>query len=263
MKCSRLSLYAVFVAFFTLLVIMSGAAVTTSRGLFQNVHIVHIVAGATDGLLVAGLCLWLRRGWSILAIVIVDAGLGRFEGPVPGTLHACLAALLFASVAAISLFTSRSWQRDPELVQDYGRPSLPFLSGAVALLVALQVAFGAGFRHKAVGVLPHLLGAMVVALFIMILGAFVSIQFPKHPTLRPMAAAFMTLTGIQVCLGMAAFLMRLMNLAGTKTFLAISVAHVATGNLILAASAMLALEIRRSVLPRVVGDGAVRSVNRH
>jgi hypothetical protein len=247
MKRSRLHLYAVFIAFSTLLVVMSGAALTSSRGLFQNVH---MAAGVADAFLIAGLSIWRRRGWSILAIVMVDAGLGKFQGPVAGILHACLAALLFAGVAAISLFTSRSWQGDSELVQDYGRPSLRFLSGAAALLVALQIAFGAGFRHNAVGVLPHLLGAMVAALFIMIVGVFVTTQFPKHRSLRPMAVAFMTITGIQVFLGMAAFLMRLMNMAGTRVFLAISVAHVATGSLVLAVSVMLALEIRRSVLPR-------------
>jgi hypothetical protein len=247
MKRSRLQLYAVFVAFSTLLVVMSGAAVTSSRGLFQNVH---MAAGVADAFLIAGLSIWRRRGWSILAIVIVDAGLGKFQGPVAGILHACFAALLFAGVAAISLFTSRSWQRDPELVQDYGRPSLRFLSVTAALLVALQIVFGAGFRHSAVGVLPHLLGAMVAALFIMIVGVCVTTQFPKHRSLRRMAAAFMTITGIQVFLGMAAFLMRLMNMAGTRVFLAISVAHVATGSLVLAVSVMLALEIRRSVLPR-------------
>ena len=247
MKHSRLHLYALFVAVCTLLLVMSGAAVTSSVGRFQNAH---MAAGVADALLIAGLTVWRRRGWSILAVVVVDAGLGTFQGPLAGTLHAWLAALLFAGVAAIVLFTSPSWQRDPELVQDYGRPSLRFLSGAAAFLVAAQVAFGAGFRHSAVSVLPHLLGAMVTALFIMIVGAFVTTQFPKHASLRPIAVAFMTITGVQLFLGMAAFLMRLMNMAGTWVFLTISVAHVATGNLILAVSVMLALEIRRSVLPR-------------
>jgi hypothetical protein len=247
MKRSRLHQYALFAAFFTLLLVMSGASVTSSRGHFQNVH---EAAGVADALMIAALCIWRRRGWSILAVVMVDAGLGKFDGPLAGTLHAWLAAILFAGVASICLSTSPDWQRDPELVQDYGRPSLRFLSGAAAFLVAAQVAFGAGFRHSAVSVLPHLLGALVTAFFIMIVGAFVTTQFPKHASLRPMAVAFMSITGIQLFLGMTAFLMRLMNMADTRVFLAVSVAHVATGNLILAASVMLALEIRRSVLPR-------------
>ncbi len=261
MKHSRLHQYALFVALCTLLLVMSGAAVTSSRdqsrqALLQNVH---TLAALVDTLLIAGLSIWLfRRGagvwftraaWSILAVVSANIAL-ESSGPVTGTLHACLAALLFAAVASISLFTSASWQRDPELVRDYGWPSLKFLSGAAVFLVAVQVGFGAGFRHSAVGVMPHLLGALVVALFIVIVGAFVTHQFPKHSALRPMAVAFMTITGIQVFLGLAAFLMRLMQMAGTLAFLGISVAHVANGNLTFAVSVMLALEIRRSVLPR-------------
>jgi hypothetical protein len=233
---------------------MSGAAVTSSHdqpreALFENVHLV--VAGV-DILLIAGLCLWRRAGWSVLAVLTADAGLGKFRGPVAGTLHAGLAALLFASVAAMVLLTSPSWQREPEMVQDYGWPSLRSLSAAAAFLVAVQVGFGAGFRHSAVGVMPHLLGALVVTLFMVIVGAFVTHQFPKHASLRPMAVWFMTITGIQAFLGMTAFLVRMMGTPGSLVYLGISVAHVATGSLTFAVSLMLAMEIRRSVRGRVV-----------
>jgi hypothetical protein len=259
--------YARFVACCTLLVVMSGAAVTSSRDLPRQAvfHSLHTVAGVAGALLMVGLAIWLlgagsatwlrRIAWITLAVVIVDAGLGEFQGhgsfgPSAGTLHACLAALLFAGSCAIVLFTSPAWRRDPDFVQDYGWPSLRFLSSAAVLFVAVQVGFGSGFRHSAVGIMPHLLGALVVALFIMIVGAFVTHQFPLHASLRPLAVALMAITGIQVFLGMAAFLLRLMQAAGTLLFLAISVAHVATGSLTLAVSLMLAIEIRRSVRPR-------------
>jgi hypothetical protein len=243
--------YAVFVACCTLLVVMTGAAVTSAKqGLFENVH---IIAAIVDSLLIIGLCIGRRAGWSTLAILLGDAGLGKFQGPVWGTLHAVLGALLFASVAAVVLYTSSSWQREPELVRDYGRPSLRSLSSAAVLFIVVQIGFGAGLRHSAVGVMPHLFGALVVAIFIMIVGVFVTTQFPKHASLRSKAVAFMTITGIQVFLGICAFLMRMMNTSsteGSNVFLAISVAHVATGSLTLATGVMLALEIRRSVLPR-------------
>ena len=236
--------FAVFVAICTLLVVMSGAAVTSAKqGPYENVH---IIAGIVDSLLIVGLCAWRRAGWVTLAILTAAAGLGKFQGPVWGTLHAILGALLFASVAAVV-----PTQREPELVRDYGRPSLRSLSTAAVLFIVVQVGFGAGLRHSAVGVMPHLLGALVVAIFIMIVGVFVTTQFPKHASLRPKAVAFMTITGIQVFLGMCAFLMRMMSPEGSKVFLAISVAHVATGSLTLAAGVVLALEIRRSVLPRL------------
>jgi hypothetical protein len=236
-------LYARFVAGCTLLVVMSGAAVTTAHGLYQNIH---LAAAAVDALLILGLAVWARR-WGVLAILVVE-GATRASGPVLGTAHAVLGAMLFAAVAAICLQTS--WQGEPERVRDFGWPSLRFLSRAVAFLVAVQVGFGAGFRHSAVGVLPHLLGALVVALFIVILGAFVTTQFPKHASLRPLAVAFMTITAIQVFLGLTAFLMRLMNMSGMAAFLGISVAHVATGSLVFAVSVMLAMEVGRCVQPR-------------
>jgi heme A synthase len=267
MKCSRQHVYAVIVTLCTASLLISGAAVTSSRdqprqAFFQYVH---PIAAAADTLLIAGLLIWLlreggrewlpRTGWSILTIVIIDAGLGallqhRSSVVVAGTLHAFFGALLFAAVAAIALLTSPSWQRDPELVRDYGWPSLRFLSGAAAFLVAMQIGFGAGIRHSAVGVMPHLLGALVVALFIVIVGAFVTNQFPKHASLRPMAIIFMVVTGIQAFLGMTAFLMRMMGTTGSIAFLVISVAHVATGSLVFAVSVMLAIEVRRCVLPR-------------
>jgi hypothetical protein len=227
---------------------MTGAATTSAKqGVFENVH---IIAAVVDSLLIVGLCIWRRAGWSTMAILLFDAGLGKFQGPVWGTLHAVLGALLFASVAVVI-----PTQREPELVRDYGRPSLRSLSSAAVLFIVVQIGFGAGLRHSAVGVMPHLLGALVVAIFIMIVGVFVTTQFPKHASLRPKAVAFMTITGIQVFLGMCAFLMRMMSTEGSKVFLAISVAHVATGSLTLATGVMLALEIRRSVLPRAEEAG--------
>jgi len=286
MRPSRLHLYALFAAFCALLLVMTGAALTSSHiqskpaansiAFFEDLHIAVAVAVA---LLTIGLAIWIslaekrawlvRLGWITLAAVIIESWLGWLaRGPQPsssvsgeppisgpptawiGTVHACLAALLFVAFCSIALATSRTWSRDPELVQDYGWPSNRSLSAFAALLVAIQVGFGAAFRHNVVGVMPHLLGALVVALFIMIVGAFVSNQFPKHPSLRPMAVALMVITGIQVFLGMTAFIMRLMETAASTAYLAISAAHVGTGSLTFAASVMLAIEIRRSVLPR-------------
>ncbi len=287
MERSRLHLYALLAAFCALLLVMTGAALTSSQiqtkpavnsiAFFETLHTAVAVAVAV---LTIGLAIWLllaekrawliRLGWITVAACIIEGWLGWMArgphaisglassgtptgGPPTaglGTLHACLAALLFVAFSSIALATSRTWSRDPELVQDYGWPSNRSLSAATALLVAIQVGFGAAFRHNLVSVMPHLLGALLVALFIMIVGAFVSNQFPKHPSLRPMAVALMVITGIQVFLGMAAFLMLMMDTAGRPAFLAISVAHVTTGSLTLAASVMLAMEVRRSVRPR-------------
>jgi hypothetical protein len=275
MERSRLNLFARLVAFWTLLLVLTGAAVTSTSNpakpqlarlaLFENIH---TAVAIVEAFLAIVLSIWISRtdkrpwairfGWISLSVAVIESGLGEgwlgphAHGSTPGigTLHACLAALVFVAFAAIAQFSSPAWQREPDQVQDYGWPSLRFLSSAAALLVAMQVGFGAAFRHDLTGVMWHLLGALVVALFIMIVGAFVSNQFPKHATLRPMAVALMVITGIQVFLGMTAFLMRMMDVAGSTAWLVISVAHVGVGSLTFAASAVLAIEVRRSVLPR-------------
>jgi hypothetical protein len=245
--------FAKIAAACTLLVLMSGAAVTSSNDQPRQalLHSIHTAVGVVGAALLAGLALWLlrtgpaRAGWTTLAMVAVEAGSASL-----GTLHASMAAIVFAQCCAIVLFTSPAWKREPDFVQDYGWPSLRFLSSAAAVFVLVQVGFGAGVRHSAVGIMPHLLGALVVVIFITIVGAFVSHQFPAHASLKPMAVALMVITGIQAFLGMTAFLLRLMQAAGTLLFLAVSVLHVATGSLTLGVSVMLALEIRRSVRAR-------------
>lgn len=243
-----------------LVVVMTGAALTSSRDhsswpWLLNVHVAVAIAGA---LLAIGVAIAFSRfGWIMLLALLFEILLRyplKANGPIVGTLHAVLGAFLFAALAAMALVTSKSWQRDPDFVQDYGWPSLKSLSTAASFLVAVQVAFGAGIRHSELGVMPHLLGALVVALLIMIVGAFAMNQFPKHPTLRPAAIALMVITGLQVFLGMAAFIFRMMNFTATAAWLGISVAHVATGSLTFAASVIFALEIRRNVLPRAVAS---------
>jgi hypothetical protein len=266
-KNSRLHRFAILLAFCALLVVISGAAVTSSRNQAGQIRFegLHIAAGIALAVPTIGVLIWLvridgrpsliRLACITLAAEVIEGGLGTLHphgtaGAAIGTLHAWLAALVFVFCAAITLLTSPGWNREPELVQDYGWPSLRSLSTAAALLVAIQVAFGAGFRHSAVGVMPHLLGALVVALFIMIVGAFATNQFPKHRSLRPMAIRLMVITSIQVFFGMAAFLLRMMALDVNPTFLAISVAHVAIGSLTFAASVLLVIQIRRDVQPR-------------
>ena len=241
-----------------LVLVMSGAALTSSRdhSRWPGLLTVHVAVAIASALLTLGVAIAFSRfGWMILSALLVEIVLGyplKATGPVAGTLHAVLGTLLVAALTAVALVTSRSWQRDPELVQDYGWPSLKSISTTASFLVAVQVAFGAGIRHSELGVMPHLLGALVVALLIMIVGAFAMNQFPKHPTLRPAAIALMVITGIQVFLGMAAFMFRMMNVTATTTWLGISVAHVVTGSVTFAASVVFAVEIRRNVRPREV-----------
>ena len=273
--------YAVALAVCTLLLVVAGASVTSNQAglsvpdwplsygqvmpqmtggvLFEHGH--RMVATFV-GMLTIGLAIWLavaeRRkwmkalGWIALGAVIVQGLLGGLTvllllPPAVSVSHACLAQLFFSTTVAIAVFTSRSWQDGPELVQDYGTPSLRSLAVLVPALLLLQVALGAAFRHGAMTVMAHIVGAMVVTPVVLIVCAFVLHQFPEHRALRPAAIALLAITGAQVALGIGAYLTRSNADKNPLAMVIVTVAHVATGALTLASSVVLAIQVRRNV----------------
>ena len=222
----------------------------------------HRMVATFVGMLTVGLAIWLARkeqrgwmrklGWAALGAVIVQGGLGGLTvllllPPAVSVSHACLAQLFFSTTVAIAVFTSKSWMEEREMVNDYGRPSLRSLALVAPVLVLAQIALGASFRHGAIGVMAHIVGAMVVALAILILGAFVLHQFPDHPALRPAAIAMLSVTLLQLMLGIAAYWARLNALDKPLAMVVTTVIHVATGALTLASTVVLAIQIRRHV----------------
>ena len=113
-----------------------------------------------------------KLGWVVLAWVSVVGLLGgltvKLLTPPPvSVLHTCLAQLFFSLTVAMCLFTSKSWMDGPEMVDDHGWPSMRSLAIIVPVVVLTQIALGAGFRHGALGVMPHLVGAMVVIMVLL------------------------------------------------------------------------------------------------
>ena len=114
----------------------------------------------------------------------------------------------------------------------------------------VQIGLGAGFRHRAFGLMPHVIGAMLVPLVILLTAMFVLNQFPKHRALRPAAVGLLTITLVQIFLGIAAYVARINAAEYPLAMVLTTVAHVATGGLTLAASVVLAIQIRRNVHAR-------------
>lgn len=275
--------YAILLASFTLLLVVAGASVVskgaglsvpdwplsygqvmpqmTGGVLFEHGH---RLIGATVGLMTIGLLVWIlrvekrawmrRMGWVMLAWVSVVGLLGgltvKLLTPPPVSMtHTCLAQLFFSLTVAMALFTSRSFEAGPEPVDDQGWPPLRSLAILLPALVLAQIALGAGFRHGVLSVIPHIIGAMVVTLAIMMVGVFVLQQFPQHRALRGAARALLTILIVQLALGVLAFVMRL-QAAELPVWMVIStVAHVAVGAITLASSIVLSIEIRRNVRP--------------
>jgi len=222
----------------------------------------HRMIATVVGFLTIILAIWLQRvdqrpwmrklGWTALGAVIAQGLLGgmtvlMLQPPAVSTAHACLAQLFFSTTVAIALFTSRGWQEGPSPVEDYGRPRLRTLAIVAPILVLGQIALGAAFRHRALSLLPHIMGAIIVTLSILLVGMFVLQQFGQHRALRQAAAALLTVTGAQVMLGIAAYYTRLQAEQIPLAMVLTTVAHVATGGLTLASTIVLSIQIRRNV----------------
>ena len=281
MKTPWLHRYATLVAVCTLLLVLAGASVTSKEAglsvpdwplsygqvipqmtggvLFETGH--RMIATVV-GILTIGLAIWISRadkrswmrrlGWVAVSLVVAQGLLGGATvlllQPAPISIaHACLAQLFFSVTVAIAVFTSPNWQQDQESVEDYGWPSLRSLAILTPALVLIQIALGAGFRHRAFGLMPHVIGAMLVPLLILLTAVFALNQFPKHRALRPAAIGLLTITLIQIFLGIAAYVARLNAAEYPLAMVLTTVAHVATGGLTLAASVVLAIQIRRNV----------------
>lgn len=273
--------YAVALAVCTLFLVVAGASVTSNQaglsvpdwplsygqvmpqmtgGVFFEHG--HRMVATFVGLLTIGLAIWLsiadqrpwmkKLGWISLGAVIVQGLLGGLTvllllPPVVSVSHACLAQLFFSTTVLIAKFTSRSWLEGPEPVEDYGTPSLRSLAILLPLLLLAQVALGAAFRHGAMTVMAHVIGAMVVSPAVLIVCAFVLHQFPEHRTLRPAAIALLGITLTQVLLGVGAYYTRLDATKNPLAMVIVTVAHVATGAMTLASSIVLAVQILRNV----------------
>jgi len=211
----------------------------------------HQVAGAgTVFLLLWILCTVfstpaLRRLRGLAAGALFLCAIACFTFALP-MLHAFVAQMLFATLACFALFTSPYWETPAEPLDKTSWESLPALAGVTPILVACQVFLGVAYRHRVLGVMPHLAGALLVSLAILGISLYLLQNFPEHRALHAAAVAAVTITGIQVGLGMVALMMALVGADTTLVAVLAVVAHVFTGALMLGASLLLAIQLRRS-----------------
>lgn len=263
MKNLGLHLYSILVVVATLCLIVSGALVANQEGPYEGWH---RAIGGVVAVLVIGLGFWLavtkthewlrHLGRAAVAVTIADAGLGLLAGPpaapaspMASMAHAFLAPILLSLLAAIALATSRSWQSAPIVLQDQGWPPLRGVARNTLALVVIQVGLGAAFRYGFIGVMVHILGALVVVVFILALVVLVTLM-PEHPTLRPAAITLGVVTFVQIFLGLTVVSMGSAK-ANVGVAAAVASAHVATGAVTLAATLVVTLEVWRNVRPAV------------
>jgi cytochrome c oxidase assembly protein subunit 15 len=215
--------------------------------------------GMLVGILTAGLAIWMsavrqrpwlrRLAWFALAAVILQGVLGLTAVPPapPSFSHTFLAHVFFSITVAIAVFTSGGRRPGSEPLGDRGRPTLRSLAVVTPAAVLAQVALGASYRHNALGLMPHIAGAMIVALLILVMGVLVTQRFPGHRSLRAAAIALMTIAFLQVFLGITVITIQALVLESPLPLILSTVAHVATGALTLGATAVVAILIQRDV----------------
>ena len=219
------------------------------------------------GLLIIVMAVWTQRvetrkwmrvlAWTALAAVIGQGILGgitvlKFLPWSVSTAHATLAQTIFCVVVAMALFTSRSWIEESEPLAEGGlHPSTPLLTAFAAGCVWVQLILGAAFRHSGIKLLPHLIGACVVTVMLCWTIVRVLSRYGRVQHLRKPAEILLSLLLLQLGLGFCSYMTRVVwghDAVQPLTLMVVStVAHVAGGALVLAATVVLAIQTRRMI----------------
>jgi heme a synthase len=216
---------------------------------------------------------WMR-GLTVAAVagVIFQGVLGgltvlNFLPPAISTAHATVGQAMFCVLAAIAVFTSRGWLEEPaETIAR--KDALPLLRHCWMLIgfLFLQLILGAAFRHVWTKwgppgsnnwpvtrivhtfLYPHILNALIVAGLILYVSLRVISKHSDIPHLRRPAMWMLVLLVVQLLLGAAAFVVRVLGVnegQPTLGLVATTVAHLGVGALILAWTVLLTIQTYR------------------
>jgi heme a synthase len=198
-----------------------------------------------------------RLGWIAVALVVAQAVLGGIrvlEGDpiVSATAHATLAQIFFITLVGIAFYLSPWWQSELPRLEESGSPGATALGWWTTVAILGQILLGAAFRHGALGIVPHLIGAGVVTVMVVWTGRVVKKRFREVRDLRRRVMWLHTFFGIQILLGFAAWWAMTSGIAAvqpTFLFVTLTAAHVIGGALTIAASVLLALTCQRLIRP--------------
>lgn len=235
----------------------------------------HRVVAASVGVLTIVLNLWLWRreqrpwirrvGLAALIAVVAQGLLGgvrvlllEYRVPV-AIIHATLAQLFFSLTVVLVELTSARW----EVLSSQGEGRAKESSRARALanlsVAALfgQLILGAAYRHKAIGIIPHAVGAGIVTLLLILTvrSVFRVARTPSATTLEPPVSMLrrparwtLWVLIVQVPLGIAAYLARRASVGEPQPMepmISLTVSHLVCGAVLLGATLTLALRLHR------------------
>jgi len=281
--CNRLPLLVACATFFLIiagaLVTSHDAGLATSDWPLSNGQIFprmvgnlfwehgHRMVATTVGLLTIVLTIylwkkeerrWVRRlGVFGLLAVIAQGLLGGLTVKLMLPLavsaaHATLAQLFFCTTVSLAVVTAPSWERRVATIDEQGIVPARYLCLVAVATVFLQLLIGATLRHSATWdkflppdlLLAHIGGAVAVTLMLATAAGTILRRHPNQIFLTRPAAIALALLGIQLLLGLAAYVTRQASPNDPQPLnpmVAITVAHVACGALVFATTIILTL----------------------
>lgn len=204
---------------------------------------------------------WMKYlGVTALGLVIAQGILGGltvlfYLPPAISSAHAALAQTFFCVVVLIAVFTCRTWMEEIRPIEslrihsDDGRPSLLTLALLSIFVLYVQLILGAMFRHHGLSWWPHVLNAAIVAIVLAWTSIRALSRYSAIDSVRRPAITMLALMIAQLCLGFVAFLTRVAwghdAVQPELPMVVSTVAHVAVGALLLATTAVLAVQVWR------------------
>lgn len=204
------------------------------------------------------LCLWItwKNGhravfWftATATVAAVFELLTGFLGPMQLTAlrtytHALCGHITFACIAAAAVISATD---DDRTVTIAGGFPIRAIANWIPVLVVSQVAMGTAYRHNFWSIMPHMAGAILVA-FVFVGGGVTLIQnVPEHRMLSLAAKVAIGIVIAQIALGIADFVLRLLEFQTSSAWFLVSIAHVSIGSLTFATGICLAAAIRAYV----------------
>lgn len=204
----------------------------------------------------------------IIQGIIGGIGVRQMLPPWVSSLHATFGQTMFCALAAIAVFTSRSWLDEPtvKITRKDARPLLRHCWMLIGFLY-LQLILGAAFRHvwtkwgpsgsnhwpvqKIIHVFlyPHILNALLVAVLLLYVSLRTLTKHSNIPHLRRPALWLLLLLIAQLLLGVSAYVVRVVQGVNesqpTMSLVEVTVAHLAVGALILALTVVLTIQAYR------------------
>ena len=207
---------------------------------------------------------WVRRlGWGALAAVVAQGLLGgltvKLNLPlIVSAAHATLAQLFFLITVSLAVFTSKRWVEAEPLEPAPEGPRFRSMCVLALVVILTQLVLGATLRHSATWdqalptplLVAHICGAVIVTLVLSTTIALVLFRYRDDAYLSRPATMAAVLLVVQLGLGLAAYITRLRSPYDPQPLnpmISITVAHVACGALVFAATIVLTLRVFRTI----------------